>query len=274
MSYGEAEDGGELWRPMAGPRSAMAVEGKMSSCDEEEDAVVEIGIDVVAVELLMTARVTAPVRLTKRYGSVAGCDHGVTTCIVLLSTARISTTLAPFSQQALMRCKTPEEIPRSLQAGTRQLEFGALDATDTYSQCGGLRPHSSIYPHSSKNLREAVIGRNSATLLQGGCAQPILVRLFKSRLAYTEYEGRAADAHSRHTRREALSKKTSARLGVRSSRSSKSEETARSEHQWLAGSAPAGHERRHCAQEQGIAGRRGWLSSGISSLESSQRSDI
>nr|GMD54276.1 profilin-4 [Ipomoea batatas] len=56
MSYGEAEDGGELWRPMAGPRSAMAVEGKMSSCDEEEDAVVEIGIVVVAVELLMTAR--------------------------------------------------------------------------------------------------------------------------------------------------------------------------------------------------------------------------
>nr|GMC69577.1 hypothetical protein Iba_chr03aCG7860 [Ipomoea batatas] len=41
MSYGEAEDGGELWRPMAGPRSAMAVEGKMSSCDEEEDAMVE-----------------------------------------------------------------------------------------------------------------------------------------------------------------------------------------------------------------------------------------
>nr|GMD26967.1 hypothetical protein Iba_chr08dCG9230 [Ipomoea batatas] len=39
-----------------GPRSAMAVEGKMSSCDEEEDAVVEIGIVVVAVELLMTAR--------------------------------------------------------------------------------------------------------------------------------------------------------------------------------------------------------------------------
>nr|GMD22310.1 hypothetical protein Iba_chr08aCG9600 [Ipomoea batatas] len=34
---------------IAGPRSAVAVEGNMSSCDEEEDAVVEIGIVVAAV---------------------------------------------------------------------------------------------------------------------------------------------------------------------------------------------------------------------------------
>nr|GMC95275.1 hypothetical protein Iba_chr05cCG6980 [Ipomoea batatas] len=40
----------ERWRPtITGPRSAMVVEGNMSSCDEEEDAVVEIGIVVAAV---------------------------------------------------------------------------------------------------------------------------------------------------------------------------------------------------------------------------------